>query len=212
LNVYFISGLGADSRIFKHIKLPPNCTPVYLDWIKPNPNESLADYAARMAESIDVTKPFSIIGLSLGGMIAVEIAKIKHPKKLVLISSIATAKQLPPYYRFGGVLRLHKWVPVQLFKQGSFLKRFFTAETSADKRLIRSMIRDCDPSFIRWGMNAVLGWENKDVPQTVVHIHGSADFILPKKFAAPTHIVPGAGHLAVLTHSAQINAVLNSVL
>ncbi len=212
MNVYFISGLGADSRIFKNVQLPPHCRPVYLDWIKPNPEESLTHYACRLSEGINTTQPFALIGLSLGGMLAVEMAKLHRPKHIILISSIACSNCLPKYYRFGGFIGLHKIVPIQLFKQVSYLKRFFTGETNADKRLIKSMIRNCDASFIRWGMNAVLGWKNKEVPQNLVHIHGSADFMLPQIFAKPTHLIASGGHLMVLTHAAQINAVLKEVL
>lgn len=212
MNVYFISGLGADSRIFKNLKLPSNCKPVYLDWIKPKPNEPLANYAIRLSESIDASQPFSLIGLSLGGMIAVEIAKVHHPQNVILISSIPCIQCLPKYYRFGGFMRLHKIIPVYFFKKASFIKRFFTSETSNDKRLVREMIRNCDASFISWGMCAILNWNNKEVPQNLVHIHGSGDFILPKRFAKPTHVIHKGGHLMILNRAEEINCILRQVL
>ena len=41
MKVYFVSGLAADKRVFKHIILPVGFETVYLDWITPLKNESL---------------------------------------------------------------------------------------------------------------------------------------------------------------------------
>jgi hypothetical protein len=35
MNVYFISGLAGDSRVFKHVRLPQGYEMVHLDWINP---------------------------------------------------------------------------------------------------------------------------------------------------------------------------------
>ena len=41
MKIYFISGLAADRRIFKNLRLPDGFEPVYLDWISPLKDESL---------------------------------------------------------------------------------------------------------------------------------------------------------------------------
>ena len=78
MKAYFIPGLAADKRVFRHIQLPGNFTPVFLEWIAPIKDETLPQYAYRLAEQIEINEPFIIIGLSFGGMLAVEIAK-KYP-------------------------------------------------------------------------------------------------------------------------------------
>ncbi len=212
MKVYFISGLGADERIFKNIKLPPHCEPVHLPWLEPQYAESLASYSKRMMAPVDVSKPFALLGLSLGGMIAVEMAKLASPQALILLSSIPSSGCLPKYYVFAGRLGLHRMLPVSLFKKASLVKRIFSPETKADKRMIRQMIRDCDSSFVHWGMGAIIGWNNCDLPKTFVHIHGSGDLILPMRFTKPTHVIKNGGHLMVLNKSVEINAILHTVL
>ena len=49
--VYFISGLGADKRIFSFLDLS-FCEPVFIDWITPLKNESLESYALRLRKQI----------------------------------------------------------------------------------------------------------------------------------------------------------------
>jgi pimeloyl-ACP methyl ester carboxylesterase len=212
VNVYFISGLGADQRVFCNIQLPIGFTAHHLEWIKAKSHESLPQYAVRLAENIDKSKPFVLVGLSMGGMIAVEIARKYAPICIILISSVSSSKQLPPYYRWAGRLKLHKLVPVGFFLKASLLKRFFTTESREDKQMLKSMIRRADPYFIKWSMNAVLKWEAEEVPSEVIHIHGTGDLILPCRFTHPQYKIKGAGHLMVVNRAAEINKILEDVL
>ena len=122
-------------QVFKNIYLQPQYEVIHLNWIKPEKNESLRTYALRMAEKIDRSEKFGLVGLSLGGMVATEIAKAFPPEKVVLISSIPLSSHMPAYFRWAGFLRLHRIVPVSLIKQMARVKRVFTAETSEDKKM-----------------------------------------------------------------------------
>lgn len=212
MNVYFISGLGADGRIFRNIRLPEGFKPVYINWLAPELDESLSHYALRLSAQMDTTGPFALVGLSMGGMMAVEIAKVFPPAALILISSVPTIHCLPGYYFLGGALRLHRVIPIQFFRTASIVKRFFTSESGTDKAMLREMISAADAQFIKWGMGAILSWKNRDMPGSLVHIHGSGDFILPRQFTKPTHIIQKGGHLMVLTRAKEINGILESVL
>jgi hypothetical protein len=92
------------------------------------------------------------------------------------------------------------------------LKRLFAPETTEEKAMLRGMIRDCDPGFIRWALHAIISWENKQVPERLFHIHGKRDGILPISFAKPTHLIKGGGHLMILNRAAEINRILGSIL
>ncbi|HLK29999.1 MAG TPA: alpha/beta hydrolase [Puia sp.] len=212
MKVYFISGLAADSRVFKYIKVPENCEAVHLDWIKPMKNESLQSYALRLAEKIDGDESFAVIGLSMGGMMASEISQKFKPAVTILISSVPSSKHLPFYFKAAGKLNLHKAVPVSLVKSAAVIKRFFTAETDDDKIMIRQIIKDSDVNFIHWAMDAILKWKNEKVPSSYIHIHGTRDEVLPIRFTKPTHIIPKAGHLMVMTNASQVNQILKEAL
>lgn len=208
MNVYFISGVGADWRVFSNLKLPAGCAAHHLDWIKPEINETLASYAKRLAEGIDRSKPFILVGLSFGGMLATEINALYPAKLVVLISSVPTSDQLPPYFKMAGRINLHKLVPVSLLKSMSLLKRLFTAETPEAKKFLRQAIRSADTGFIRWSLDAIVKWRGHHRPSSYIHIHGSQDFILPTRFTGYTHLVKGGGHLMVLTRASDINRIL----
>jgi pimeloyl-ACP methyl ester carboxylesterase len=212
MKLYFISGLGADSRVFKYIRLPEGFEAVFLEWIPPRKNESLHDYAMRLAAKIDLSEPFGLVGLSMGGMMATEIALAHPPKNLILLSSVPVSTHLPWYFRWSGRLGLHWLIPVKWVKSTAAFKRVFTVETKEDRKMLRAIIRDSDPHFIRWATNAILHWENDKLPASYLHLHGNIDAILPMRFTQPTHIIKGAGHLMVLTKAREINGILREIL
>ncbi len=212
MKVYFICGLAADSRVFKHITLPSHHQPVYLDWISPQENESLTSYAIRLAKDINTNEEFSLIGLSMGGMVAIEIAKKFLPAFTILISSIPTSDHLPKYYRVAGSLNLHHLIPIALLQRAAVLKRSFTSETSEDKEMLKDMIRKSDPIFIRWAMSAVLNWQNKNIPKNLFQIHGERDAILPHRYTTPTYTILTGGHLMIMNHAPELNKILRKIL
>src|SRR6478609_3129585 len=105
--VYFISGLAADERLFHNLQLPENIKVKYLPWLEPEKAESMNSYCRRLASRIDTSSGFVLVGLSFGGMAAIEMNKFLRPRKTVLISSIVTDDGLSRFFRIVHRLRLH---------------------------------------------------------------------------------------------------------
>ena len=212
MKAYFISGLGADKKAFYKLKLPEGYQPVYLDWIAPLKNESLKEYAKRFSAAINTQEDFIIIGLSFGGMIASEIARISKPKKLIIISSIAVSDELPWYFRLAGRLRIQKIIPLQFYKTATILNHFMGSKNRADKAMVLSFVRQTPPSFIRWSLNSILSWEQHERLENMVHIHGSSDRLLPIRYTNAAHVVQKGKHLMVLNKADEVNIILGQVL
>jgi pimeloyl-ACP methyl ester carboxylesterase len=212
VKVYFISGLAADRRVFKNIRLPEAFEPIYLDWIPPLKDESLQAYALRLGEKINRREEFILVGLSMGGMIAVEIANHYRVKKTIIISSVPASTQLPFYFRIAARMYLQHLVSIRLVKIAAIAKRLFTTETKEDKELLKSIIRESDAAFIRWALNAILKWKNDSIPTGLIHIHGTSDEILLIRYTKPTHIIKRAGHLLVMNRADEVNQILNTIL
>lgn len=212
VKVYFISGLGADRRVFNHIHLNNEFDVEYLDWIKPIKYETLDQYALRLADKINMKEPFGLVGLSMGGMIAVEISKKYKVQKLVLLSSVPVSKELPSFYRLSAMFKFHKMLPPAVFKSASLLKWIFNAETKENKLLMRQIISDADVNFVKWAMDAIVNWKNEEIPQQIFHIHGDNDFLLPLKNTSATHVVKGGSHMMVLNQAKEVSNIINSIL
>jgi len=208
---YFISGLAAGKKAFQYTRLPDDIEPVFLDWLPPLKNESLQAYAKRFSELIKEPR-FILIGLSFGGMLASEIAKIKQPEKLILISSISRSTELPWYYRTAGKLRLHRIIPVNLMKTVSILKRLVSDETGEVKAVLRDYARHADAGLIRWSLQAIVNWRHTERIPGIIHIHGDRDRLLPVKYTNPDYIIRGGDHLMVLNKADEVNRILEKAL
>lgn len=212
MKVYFISGIGADHRFFTHVRLPEGYEPSYIHWIPPLPKEELSHYALRLSDQIDSSQPFVLAGLSLGGIMAVDIAQKIPPVCTILISSVPSAAHLPKLYRLAGKLRLGRLIPATLLKLAALIKHSLFMRPAENRRLMRQVIRSGDHRFIRWALNAVLDWDNRNIPSPLYHIHGTRDEVFPIRLTTPTHVVRKAGHMFVVSHPETVNQFLREVL
>lgn len=214
MNVYFISGLGADRRAFERIQLPPHFSIHYLDWITPVKNESLEEYALRLAAGIDVSKPFAVVGLSMGGMIASVLSQKLHPQKTILISSIGCNKEFPPLLKFALKTQAHKIIPGFVFrsKNLTIIQRLMGTRSKGQKALIRSFISQTDPQFVRWAIDAIINWKVCERPEGIFQIHGNNDKMFPAKYTKPNSIVANGSHFMVWMKADEVSKVLQEVL
>ena len=213
MNVYFISGLGADRKAFERLQLPSHFSIHHLDWIKPLNKESLNDYAKRLAAAIDTSAPFSIVGLSMGGMIAAVMGMFLQPYKTILISSIGSIAEFPPLFKMARATKVYKLVPVFVLRwPNPVLYRMFGAATTEEKEVINHLISHADPYFIKWAIEAILTWTNTKRPPHLFHIHGSTDKILPVKYTYPDVVIDGGSHFMVWTKAGEVSKVLAEAL
>jgi len=201
-----LPGLGADERLFaaqrdiRDIHVIP--------WIAArHPRERLADYAARLAHSVDADAPFDLGGASFGGMVALEIARHLKPQRVFLIGSCRSPASVAPW------LRALRGVPVMRPPRFtiSMLARWFGATSAEHVRLFAEMLEATPLPFLRWACGAILSWSGAaELPMPVRHIHGDHDRIIPVRSVNADRIVPGAGHLLTLTHPDAVNQFLAS--
>lgn len=213
MNAYFISGLGADKRIFSKLKLHESINIIHIDWIKPAGKESLASYAERLSKEINKAEPFILVGVSFGGMIAVEIAKITAPVFTVIISSTIISNYLPLTYRLAGKMQLIQLVPSWLLKSSNKLIQnyYFGTKSNAERVLLKKIIKDTDPHFLKWAIGSILSWRNKTKPKNLYHIHGTNDKILYSKKAKPDFVIQNGTHFMVYQNAGEISEIINFI-
>jgi pimeloyl-ACP methyl ester carboxylesterase len=212
--IYCIPGFGADDKIFTNLSID-NAELVFINWLKPVPKELYKDYVLRMAEKIREPDPV-IIGVSFGGMVALEIAKILPVKQVILVSSIKNTDELPRKWKLIGRLRLNHIFPIKRIQAN---ERFFAmankrlgAFTSEEQDFANNYRRIIDKDYMIWALNQILNWRNVDVLANVIHIHGDADLIFPIKPLKPTHVIKGGTHMMIVNRAKEISAIINEVL
>jgi pimeloyl-ACP methyl ester carboxylesterase len=207
--IYLLSGLGADKRVFDFIDLS-GFKVNHVDWVDPGDNESIENYAKRLLAQIKAERP-TIIGVSFGGMMAVEIAKQIQTEKIILISSAKTKFEIPFYFRVVGQLRIHKLIPTRIFKSVNRLTYwFFGTNKKKENELLRSIIQETDSRFLSWAVDKIVNWRNMTLLTNLTHIHGSNDKILPLK-KADFKILNG-GHLMIMNKGAEISGMIHKIL
>lgn len=209
--LYIFSGLGADERVFQKIDFS-NFSTTIIKWIIPLDKETIEYYATRLLDQITTTKPI-LIGLSFGELMAVEVAKQIETEKVILISSAKTKYEIPFYYRFAGQLGLHKLLPTKLLKSSNFITNwFFGTNSTFDKQLLKQILIDTDPTFLKWAIDKVTHWTNKTQTKNLFHIHGTSDRILPFKFVYSNSTIKNGGHLMTLNKAYELNNILRQHL
>jgi pimeloyl-ACP methyl ester carboxylesterase len=209
--VYFISGLGADERAFRFLDLG-FCNPVFIRWIDPLPGENITGYAARLRGQIRDELPV-IVGLSFGGMIGVEIAKQIPVKQLILLSSAKSGREIPFYLRYLRYLPLHRVVTASFLRKANELAyRLMGISNRKDKVVFREMINSADDRLLLWAVNQIIHWKNRAPIPGAVHIHGTADIMLPYRYVQADHTITGGEHLMLIMHSAEVSVLLRQIV
>jgi len=209
--IYVFSGLGVDERVFDNIDFG-TLDVEFIDWIQPLENESLESYALRISKKITSENPI-LIGLSFGGMIAVEISKIIKVEKLILIASAKNKFELPFIYRLFGKLNFIKLIPKKIFKkQNSITNWIFGIESDSEKQLLKDILQDTDLDFFSWAINEIANWRNESIPENCFHIHGNKDRIIPIKNVKTDFVIENGGHFMTVNKSKEIQDIILSLI
>lgn len=212
MRAYFISGLAADRRVFSKLELPHHIEVIYLDWLPVQPCESLQQYSLRLAQPIKKDDPFILIGLSFGGIVAIEISKVFSPFKVILISSAARVEQIPVIYRLIGRLKMELILSSgMLIVLKPFLYWFFGPLSKDSAKLIGEYISSADHRLLIWSLGKISRWRNNEKLPQLVQIHGASDRVFPVARSGADYIVEG-GHLCVYDNSPAVSSVLTKLL
>lgn len=209
--VYLLPGLANDETIFSYLNLG-DVDIAHIPWLLPLAKETIENYAKRLSAFITHPNPV-LIGLSFGGMMAVEIAKHIPTKKVILLSSAKGKHEIPFYLRWLGKTGLQYIVPTNWFLIPTpLLFWFFGLKKPEHKELFRGVLKRTNRKLYKWSGIAILTWKNRVVPPNLVHIHGTADRVLPIRFVKPDYTIQGGGHFAVVTHADRVSALLRHII
>ncbi|MCC0176530.1 alpha/beta hydrolase [Waterburya agarophytonicola K14] len=211
-DIYCVSGLGADERVFQKLKLE-GYQPIHIRWVEPENGETINNYARRLTEQISSNSPI-LIGLSFGGIIAIEIAKQIDTKKVILISSTKNQKEVPFYFQIFRWLPIYRLIPAKIILWfGQLLAAwFFSLETLAERKLFRAILYDTNAKFVKWAIHQVVTWRNELIPKNLYHIHGESDRIFPYKFVREDFNVKKGGHFMIMNQAEYISNLIQKIV
>lgn len=210
--IYFLGGLGLDNSIVNDISLAGNelC---FIDWERPLPKDTLESYSSRLISKYGIDNGSVIIGVSFGGLIAIEIAKKLALKKVVLVSSFSDPKVLSWFFRAAISLRLYFLFPPSILRYFSFvLNYFFSVSSSSDAAVLSGVIRRTDPIFLNWAIGNILKFTPPKKVIKTVRIHGDSDRIIRIDRQNTEYIVPKAGHFMIYDRKKDVALILEKAI
>jgi hypothetical protein len=211
--IYLIPGHGSDIRVFSKIVFPENIDTVHLHWILPNQNETMEEYAIRFSKKIDTTKQYSIMALSLGGMVACEMTNYLRPENVIIISSAAGRSELPLRLRMMRNFELYRiFSPFFYMRSAKLAQLIYEPDRKNESEIFDDMIKEKDPIFIKRAIHMIVNWEGEyESNGDIFHIHGTKDHTLPIRKTCSDMIVKKGSHMMTLTNPKPIEVLLGLI-
>jgi pimeloyl-ACP methyl ester carboxylesterase len=209
-----LPGLGTDHRLFEPQRraFPDLLVPA---WIAPRGNESLPQYAARLATGLARDhRPLILGGVSFGGMLACEMVRCLSPQAIVLIASCRSPTAVQPLLAAGRPLL--PLLPPRMWNVAKLLSgpvgKLVERVPNPYRETLATMFKESDCGFAHWILQAILNWRPTPVEATpVFHIHGRRDLLIPASRVKADKMIADGGHMINLTHADQVNAFLSEV-
>jgi pimeloyl-ACP methyl ester carboxylesterase len=211
--VYLMPGLAASTAIFERITLPEDRFEIYLlEWEIPLDNESLTNYAKRIAEKITHKNPV-LIGVSFGGILVQEIARYIECRKVIIISSVRSNLEFPRRLKIAKTTKAYKLIPMSLILNLENLAKFsFGEKVNQRLKLYKKFLSVRDIQYLNWAVEQVILWDRVVVDENVIHIHGDADDVFPIKYIKNCIVVKGGTHIMILNKYKWLNENLPSII
>jgi pimeloyl-ACP methyl ester carboxylesterase len=213
MDVYLLPGLGADHRLFGRLELPGHALH-YLDRPEVPAGSTMADIARLLASRVNAQVPHALVGVSMGGMEAQELAALTHPRKVVLISSWKGPQEMPAHLKLLRGTHPERLLS-KIFMQGSLpvIRWQMGVEKPDEVQLLDSFLQMTSLEQLRVQISACLHWEGPAQPVPgLVHLHGDRDRLMPLSNIQGAQIVKGGGHFMVFSHGAEVSALVAKAL
>ncbi|WP_047245078.1 alpha/beta fold hydrolase [Maribacter thermophilus] len=213
VHVYFMPGMAASRKIFEYIKLPEEKFRIHLlDWFIPENGQSLIDYAKEMTKKIEHPDPV-LLGVSFGGVLVQEMAKLVPVKKVIVVSSVKLKKELPKRMLFARYTKVHKLLPTGLITNVELLAKYAFGE-SVTKRLdlYEKYLSIRDKKYIDWCIDRLVNWDQTEYADNVVHIQGDKDAVFPIANIKDCIKVPNGTHTMIIHRAKWFNEHLPTII
>lgn len=210
--IFVLGGLGLDNAIISDISLRGKEL-TFIDWERPALSDTLSSYTSKLISKYRIDDNSIIIGVSFGGLIALEMSKTILLKKIVIVSGFIDYKELPCFFRIAIKLRLYLLFPPSILKHfSSALNYFFSVTDAADSKVLMDVIRKTDPVFLNWALKHISKFNLPAKQIKIVRIHGDKDRVIPVNRQNTEYIIPMGGHFMIYNRKKDVIAVLEKAI
>ncbi len=213
IHLYLMPGMAANSTIFEGLRLPENQFELhFLDWFIPEREMDLRTYAQKMLEKVNHPSPV-LLGVSFGGLLVQEMAKLTVTKKVIIISSVKDKKEMPKRMIFAKYTKAHKLLPTGMVSNIELLAKYAFGE-NVTKRLdlYKKYLSVRDKDYMDWAIDKMINWDGKRELDNLVHIHGEKDNVFPISNIKDCIKVKNGKHAMIVYRSKWFNEHLPAII
>jgi hypothetical protein len=87
---------------------------------------------------------------------------------------------------------------------------FFGTKNKKENELLTTIIKATDSKFLKWAGDKIVAWRNTTSLRNLIHIHGTADKILPLKTA--DYKIYNGGHLMIVNKGEELGGLIKEIL
>jgi pimeloyl-ACP methyl ester carboxylesterase len=174
----------------------------------------LRDYASVLAAKVDTKRPHTLIGVSMGGMVAQELAILSRPERVVIVSSWKGPQEMPPPLKLLRGTHPER-ILSKVFIQRSlpFMRWQMGVESAESSTLFDGLLMVHTLAQLKVQINACLSWDGPLArAKGLVHIHGDHDRLMPIGYIEQPIVVKGGGHFMVFDRAAEVSERIRTAL
>ncbi len=210
MRVFLITGFALDKRAFALLDLPTDKYQL-VDLIPVVKGESLSDYALRLSQSMGVQPGDIVGGVSLGGMLALEMAKTVKVGGIILIASCTHPRYIKK--RFLTFAPLAPLVPDflirQIFLMIPTVLKWQNMLTPTGQALLADIMGKFPPSLLKALPPMMRNWSGCNPPDKFRHLHSESDWLInPADGEKGLRIIPGKNHLITVSHPKEVRSFI----
>lgn len=203
----------ANCHVFDKLQLSDNYNKCYLEWITPQIDDSLEEYALKMIEKIDASSPFVLVGYSFGGIIVQEMNKFIKPQKTIIIASIKNDSEKPSLFEFGKRIKFAQRFPLWSLVDNERMKRLLARFIYKAKDFnMLEYVSYTEPTYMQWSVYQILNWSPTTECPNLYHVHGTRDQTFPYKNILNVRSIEGGDHFMVFKKPKKVSTVLNEII
>jgi hypothetical protein len=205
--IYAIPGLGTTDVLYKNIVIK-GVELIVLQWPRPEKDDTMQSYARKFLPQINVDQPFCLLGVSFGGMICTELSRLISPKKIFLVSTSKSRKELPWFIRIFKHVPIHKIIPERQHRRMAYESGWLIGFGKAFIPEYLGMIDSMEGDYFKNAINIIVNWNRKETPTNYVHIHGSSDKLLMYKYVKADHTIENGSHAMIVFQGEEIGKII----
>ena len=209
--IYAIPGLGTTEKLYENMHIK-GVEMIVLKWPTPEKNDTMQSYARKFLPQINTSQPFCLIGVSFGGMLCTELSRIIAPKKIFLVSTSKSRKELPWFIRLFKHVPIHKIIPEKQHRKMAYEGRWFIGFGKAYIPQYLGMINSMEADYFKNCINIIVNWGRKEFPENYIHIHGDADKLLRYKYVKADYTIEKGSHAMIVFQAEEIGKIIEREL